>query len=586
MEITSSKLYKTIKNLSDSEKSNLLDKFGKISPQELDNSSDSDLKLNFSGYEKSKENLKRLKIYIEEIQNSASFFYKFIIWLTAIIYKKNKDDIIVDNELNKLKKELKYHYSDFFNPDFKRFEKNFIKEIIELIKIVKEERKKFTIYLEDPIYYCEFLVDILESRFYDHLKEAKRLLEPDSLGIKATSLTKDEYIKEKEKRLKLFFNLLDTLPLTSLVNQINNFQMILLLVKFQYDELLKNFYIFDVNDPLTNENSCEYGKIEYLVESFYKLIYSINFKIDDISFIDNIPIYASKNKKENEKEIEDEDIQIFEKLLKTVTNIKNNIPFQKIFQFTKSNLIYTPKISSVDVDFINIYKDYKKTITTKVWDEYFDGIKIKKIEDGIVELFKTKDFTKLENFNLNFKSVVDRSGIIVLRYVYLINLIQEFLKTIYKSKIETVINKCLIEGTFDKDFQKSSLSNAYYLLSTMVNRIALHDAELSDEKDLKVQIVNMIRKLHQDTAYKISLINVITDINDNSRKMFIEFKNEINVVKDFFKSVIETKNIKIANIERIKIPGYANAITAFEKSLELLDQFIKLVSFVEDVYDD
>ncbi len=586
MEITS-KLYKTIKNLSDSERNNLLDQFGRITPHNLDDPSDErESKFGFVGQDKTKDSSKRLRTYIEEIEKSSSFFYKFIVWLTSLISGKSKNDVMIDKELHNLKKDLKSHYHDFFNPDFKKFEKGFIKEIIGLIRIVREERKVFAMYLEDPIYYCEFLSDILESRFYEHLKEAKRLLDPDSLGPRATSLTKDEYVKEKEKRLRQFFNLLETLPLGSLLNQFNNFQLVLILVKFQYDEFLKSFYIFDINDTLTQDHSCDYGKIEYLVESFYRLIYSINFTIDDISFIDNIAIYASKNKKDNEREIEDEDIQIFEKLLKTVDEIKRVVPFLKIFQFAKSNIVYTPRMSRVDVDFVTIYKDYKRTITNATWDEYFEQIKIKKTEEAIAELFKTKDFIRLDNFNPDFKNLIDKSGIIKLRYVYLINLIQEFLKTIYKGRIEMTINKCLVEGIFDKEFQKTTLSNAYYLLNTMINRIAVHDSELSDEKDLKSQIMNMLRKIHHDTAYKISFVNTITEINENSKKICTEFKNEIGVVRNFFKAVTETKTTKITNMDRIKVPGYISAASAFEKAGEILDVFTGLIALVEDTYDN
>jgi len=585
MEITS-KLYKTIKNLSDNERNNLLEKFSKISPNDLDNSSIKDSKINFIGQEKAKENLKHLKRCIEEIYNNSSFFYKFIVWLTSIISKKTKDDVIIDKELQSLKRDIRYHYHDIFNPDFKRFEKGFISEMSELIKIVKEERKIFTIYLEDPIYYCEFLVDILESRFYDNLKDAKTLLNPDSLGSKATSLTENEYIKEKEKRLKIFFNLLDTLPLSSLLSQFNNFQLILMLIKFQYDDLLKNFYIVDINDPLKQENNCEYMKIEYLVESFYRIIHSINFVMDDVSFIDNIAIYSSKNKKENEKEIEDLDIQIFDRLLKAVIGIKKNIPFQKIFQFAKSNIIYTPKISNVDIDFINIYKDYKKTVTASIWDEYFEQIKIKKTEEAILELFRTKDFIKLENFNPDFKSLIDKSGIIKLKYVYLINLIQEFLKTIYKGRIEITINKCLVEGMFDKEFQKNSLSNAYYTLNTMINKIATFDSEFSDDKDLKFQIMNTLRKINQDTTHKIAFINIITDVNDKSKKICSEFKSETNVIRNFFKAVIETRTTKITNIEKIRVPGYVNVVSAIEKSGSILDHLFNIISLIEETYDN
>ena len=81
-----------------------------------------------------------------------------------------------------------------------------------------------------------------------------------------------------------------------------NFELIILLIIFDYKSLLINF-VDNVNERLDenkidNKRGVYFYNVEELLERFYILIESINFDYDGIKLIDNMVEFSDKNPKE------------------------------------------------------------------------------------------------------------------------------------------------------------------------------------------------------------------------------------------------------------------------------------------------
>ena len=584
---------KIVKEISDEERVSLLDKFTKIS-----SSSDGNEKpqsQNTIDQERNQERQNQ-QSYLASIYNKTSFFSKIIIFISSIFSGMPKEEIILNNELKNLKRNINLKYNNIVDFEKEKLTHNFIKELIVFIKSINEIKPILQTFFDDPLYYYEFLSIIIERNLSEKTKEILADLSPETLEIKIEYMDKSIFTKEKDKRQKKFLLQLDAIYFDKLLSQFNKFELFLKLMRFEYDSLLKLFFVFDVNEPLSSTNCCEFKNAQEIIERFYRILYSINFIFDEISFVYDMVDYSNnfpavpKNQQKNPQhqlKFTEDDLSELKKTLENIQILKENIPFTEIIAYFKHQLLYKPKMIKSKIDFIDIYKEYKKTLVNVMWENYYGKIRLSNLEKLVNDLFTTYDYNSLNFFTIELKNKIEKFSTIKVKHSYTINFLFEFIKSLYKPKIEVIINKCLIDGIFKKDVQKSNLSVAYYTLTNSLDRIKEFDAKFDPEKDVGKKVSMTLRRLATDSAFKASLINIVTDLNDETTKLIFEFYECLNVVCDFLKNTIDVnnpKNMTITNLDKIKIPGYIGSFIAIEQATKTMDLFMQIYTLIEEIY--
>ena len=219
-------------------------------------------------------------------------------------------------------------------------------------------------------------------------------------------------------------------------NFFTNFELIILIVIFDYKSLLDNFIsIIDSNIIDVERNETKRGvyffNIEELLERFYILIESINFDYEGIKLIENMIDFSEKNPKDllpSENNFTDNDLTNLKYLLNAINVLKDEIPFKQIFQYYKRNVLYTPQKIDFHFDFISIYKEFKKKIINKEWSDFYNKLGEINLNKTLQMLFKDYTFNTLEYFNMGFKKIIEEKSIVKVKNVKKLNFLAKFWK--------------------------------------------------------------------------------------------------------------------------------------------------------------
>ena len=223
-----------------------------------------------------------------------------------------------------------------------------------------------------------------------------------------------------------------------------------------------------------------------------------------------------------------------------------------------------------------------------MWEDFYDNIRIANLSQVLNALFKTEySFDILQNFTIDLKSKVEKLSPLRLRNVQSLNFIADFIKNIYKPRMEIIVNKILIDGIFKKDTEKSNLSVAYYTLTKFGDKIKDFDTRFDNENEYGKKIDTTLKRIASDNAFKASLINLVTDVNEESNKIVYEANECLVLVDNFFKNLIDINNNKVSplnNLDRVKIPGHPNSYVAVENAEKYLSQYIQINQLIQEIY--
>ncbi|HNZ26356.1 MAG TPA: DUF5312 family protein [Spirochaetota bacterium] len=575
-----SEFFKLSKELNDEERKRLLSKIGNLK---------TDSKENEVSSEKVQEEKKSQIVYANTVYQSGGILYRIIIMIISLFSGRKKEDVIIDNELNNIKKYLRLNYSSLIDFKENRLTHNFIKEIQQLAKLAYKIKEIVNKYFGDDFYFTSFLSVIAEEMFSDKIKTNLFELHPETIANPQELSDKTNFFQEKEKRLKKFMIQLDVVIFENINLQINKFDIINKLINFDYKDLLSSFLLLDVNEQPKSANFCKFEQIDLSLQRLYKLLYSINFSVSDIIFLNDMLEYCQINPINYPKEAQynEETIKDFDKLIEYAKLLKEKIPFKEIFQYFYKDILYKIKPIRPNLNFTDVYKEYKKTIVDKLWSQHYVELRKKNLDLFINNLMNGYDFNSFSNFNKNLKLELERHSPNKIVNFYTLSIFYEFLVSIYKIKIEIIINKILIEGIFKKDNVRANLFVSYYTLNGFPEKLREFDQKLNPEKDYGKKIQNTIKRVIADPSFKTPIIGIINEINDESYKLKQEIADSFKTVFNFISSLVDAPEPAanpLTNFDKIKIPGHPNSFIAVEKSVELFKKFYQIYNLIEEIY--
>lgn len=580
-EFNSANFERLAKELTEEERKNLLNKLKDYKT----NGKEEEINIT----EKKVSDIKEQETLARTIYKKNGFFYRLFIIILSFFSGKNKYEVVIENELNNIKKEINLNYGHYVNFYEERFTSNFIKEILPIIKISTDLMPIFNRYFSDNFYYYGFLANTIEKNFPNKIKDLMDMALPENIENKVEFIDRAAFFKERDTRLKRFFLQLNPMIFETISQQVNRFELIIRLTNFNFNEILNNFLIDNIAEPVKSSNFSKFNLSQDIIHKFYRIINSITFSFEDISFIMNLIDYSKENPPNNEtnKDFDQETIEKIKQLIDTIRFVKDKIPFKLIFQYLYKDIMYKPPLIKVDNNILEIYKEYKRTLIEKLWNKHFISIRKSNLNLLISNFIKDYNFETLEFFNLSLKELIEGTVNTKLFNVHSLNFIIEFLQSIYKIKIESVINKILIDGIFKKDNQRANLSVAYYFLNNYLEKIREFDVKFSEEKDFGKRINLTIKRITSDPNFKSALINLVTDINEESTKIKNELCETYKSILEFLELLLDVKNptkVPLTNFDKVRVPGYPNSFIAVEKSINYLNEFFKILRLIEEVY--
>jgi len=577
---------KLSRELDEEERKELLEK---IKSKKEEEKSD-DLSINKKLVRKGIFDSPQYKIAKEEFEKKG-FWDKIFILLSAFFSGKKKEDIIIKQKLNKIKKEIQNKYYNLINFDNGQLTYYFLNELLSIADIVTLLSPIFSLYIINSEYYFNFLVSLFESEFNENIKKLYKETDPANLKLEGKFIDRQIYNKEKEQRINAFFSAIDNYKFERFISETTKFEIIIKLIQFNWTKLFIEFSLGDLKAKVTPNNFTYFKNVDYMLDNLNSIISELNFSINEISFITQFPVFLKEKLKENEEEKEifsNNDVEKIEKLLESVEKFKQKIPLNKIFQYFKKDLLYKPKLIYIERNFIDKYKENKRKDIEKIWDSFYLQLKKNDLDRLVKEIFSDFNFDVLENFNVKLYNQIEKNFNFKLTSIYHLNILAHFINKIYKTLIENVVNKIVIEANFVSEQSKFHLTAAYHTINNNVKKINELDNKLKYENEYGKRIIYFIAKSKNglDVDQKRDLQQLLDEIKKVSDSIAKDLYNAINNIYSFFINITDN-NPKvekyIINPEAIKLSGQS-ILVFINKSLDYINKFIKIYKNIENVY--
>ncbi|OHD27931.1 MAG: hypothetical protein A2Y34_14755 [Spirochaetes bacterium GWC1_27_15] len=580
-----SEFEKLSKNLTEEERAELL---SKIKNEQLENDSSENNKKE----KKDNDISNQYKIAKAEFEKKG-LLDKLLIFVAAFISGKNKEDVVLEKEFGKLKKEINGKYYNIIDFDKKVFTHNFANELILLYDSVIKILPIVDNFFSDLNYYYSFLYDMFEKRLSDRSSKFFKELDPENLKLNTTEfIEKNAFLREKDRKLKEFFDNIDKINPKELVNKVNNFELVLKLIKFEYTKVLQAFSLSNFKTLTDSYHTANFISIEKSIDKFYTLLYHLDFDIDDIiSYVYEFSIYSKNNYISEsqailKKSFSDSDLKKFEDFLKSLKIFLEKIPLFKILKYIKKDLLYKPKDIFYDTNLISIYKDIKRKKSTEDWEKYYLNLKKHDLQRLVSELFSDYNFAILNNFSLDLYTRIFEKTSYKITSIYFINIITFFVTKFYRNNLENFINRILIEANFVDELSKFHLTGAYHILNNSIEKINTFDVKFAKDNEYGKKINLYLDRISNDIDLKRSFQNYIYEINDEGISLSNELHNALQNVYNFMTSLTETNKseIPIVNLDSIRLSGNINIHSLIDKYVDILFRFFKIYKQIELIY--
>ncbi|MBR3731512.1 MAG: hypothetical protein IKN25_02580, partial [Spirochaetales bacterium] len=380
--------------------------------------------------------------YTEKIYDNKGFFYKLQVFFAQIFGGESRSEAVSRIELQNTMHEIKTRYGALIDTKNNSLTGVFLKEFVKLAKLCDSVNAVLEKSLFDSEFYVKFVSKMLEHNQSDSQKSLAAEAYPHSLTKKGSIITKNDYTNEKDKRIKRYFNAIELQSFASLNEMLKNYEILARLIKFDFKHFFLSFGVSDFDAAIPQDVTGKYLDISDQINRLFRLIVSVSFNISDVDiFLALLQWYKEEGRAtDNGGTFSQDTYNKIESIIDTCKQIQRRVPMQKILVCLKSELLYKLNPITVNYDVTLIYKEYKRTILDKVWNEYFITLKKENLSFMASEMFNQEyNYHTLHYLTPHFKQQMERMHFITLPYIYKLNLMIEFLSTIYKSKIEPVV---------------------------------------------------------------------------------------------------------------------------------------------------
>lgn len=584
-----SEFEKLSKKLSDSERQDLL---SKLKSEDKKDSENGEYTQNIIKDNKNTDLDEQLKIALENYKKSG-FLNRIIILITSFFSGKNKEELLIEKEFTKLKKEIQSGYANIIDFNSNQLTHNLANEIILLNESVLKVRDLIENFFSDDKFYREFLFTYFEKQFGESLNKSMQSLNPENVKLNEV-IDKAGITREKDRRIKDFFDFIDKTKFDFVFNQIGKLEIALKIIKFDYSKILQPFGITNFKNLAEKKNSASFISIEKNLERLYSLLLDFNFSgltipilLDFADFTKSN--YISESQEIFNKSFTEQDIKKITDVFKSFKVFFEKVPLDKIFKYFKKDILYKPSINNYTLDLVSVYKDLKRKKIDDMWGNYYLNLKRNELNKLIHELFGDTDFFSLHYFNNKLYDDIFKYTSVKLTSIYFINILLFFIRKFYRNNIEAFVGKILIDGSFIDEMAKFHLSGAYHTINNSFEKVNLFDVRFNSDNDYGKKIKLYIERTAgiNDPDLKKSFQSYVADINTNGLSLSNEIYNGLNTIKTFFNNLSPAtpkSERPISNIDSIRVAGNSNILILIDKHLEVISKFFKIYKQIELIY--
>ena len=576
---------KLSRELNLSERQELLSKINKQGSEEV-----SDIYTPIS----SKSNKEMQLKMAENEYKTMAFFEKIRIFFQAMFSGEKKEEIIVKKKLNRIRKKISDQNPTIVNFDKKFLTSQFVTHLMNLIRSIEQIQPIITTYFSNEDYFNGFLRKVYEMEFPEGLKKLYNDCLPQNLKKEDTAiLDENMYNREKDKRIKKFFSSLDSENFSTFINDVQCYDKLMKLINYNYRDLMFEFSVTSVDDNLTAKNYALFKNVENKLDYLNSLINDIDFGNSSLMFLEEYPEYfrskpISESMEVLKQGISVSDIERVLSVLDAVNIFRTKIPLTMILQYFKGDMLYSPKQLPSARNFPEVYKKIVRDNFDKMWEEHYMDVRRNYLRKLLSELYPDFHFDVLQNYTVKMYTQAKQALGVKMTSIFLLNLILFFVTKFYKTQLEAIINRILIDGEWTSEQYKFHLSSVYHSMGLNVQKLTEFDNQMSTDNEFGKKLMFYIAKGSRTTDDNIKKTSAkyVEEINNHGMSITKDFMNSFNHLSAFFQSVSQYANKsekQIKNFDSINI-GVANTNEFVEKMNKMMNDFFKVYKYIENVY--
>jgi len=199
----------------------------------------------------------------------------------------------------------------------------------------------------------------------------------------------------------------------------------------------------------------------------------------------------------------------------------------------------------------------------------------------VSELFGGKVITVVKNYNEKTNSQFKKIGLSIYKFITPLNYVKAFINKNYSSEIAGTINELIVGGIFLQKDILTNLSNAYYALNKIAQKIDTLDDELDIDGRYSKTIDRHLATINRDKNSRSILEKVIRDVNRRAEVIINEAIVELKDMALSIKTILGDYRAKnpeyLTNIKKIRQRENREFINSLVNSYKIIFNFLKLL---------
>ncbi len=530
----------------------------------------------------------------ENEYKTMSFFEKIRIFFQAMFSGDRKEEIIVKKKLNKIRKKISDQNPTIVNFDKKFLTSQFVAHLMNLIRPIEYIQPIVTTYFSNEDYFNGFLRKMYEMEFTESLKKQYNDCLPQNLKSEDTAiLDQNMYNREKDKRIKKLFSSLDSENFSTFVNDVRCYDKLMRLINYNFRDLMFEFSVTSVDDNVSAKNYALFKNVENKLDYLNSLLSDIDFGNSSLMFLEEYPEYFHNKPISESMEVLKQGISVgdVEKLLSVLDAVnifRTKIPLTMILQYFKGDMLYSPKSLPLTRNFPETYKKIVRDNFDTMWEEHYMDVRRNYLRKLLSELYPDFHFDVLQNYTVKMYTQAKQAVGVKMTSIFLLNLILFFVTKFYRTQLEAIINRILIDGEWTSEQYKFHLASVYHSMGINVQKLTEFDNQMSTDNEFGKKLMFYVAKGSRtnDENIKKASAKYVEEINNHGIVITKDFMTSFNHLAAFFQSVspYASKSEKqIKNFDSINI-GVANTNEFVEKMNKMMNDFFKVYHYIENVY--
>jgi len=272
----------------------------------------------------------------------------------------------------------------------------------------------------------------------------------------------------------------------------------------------------------------------------------------------------------------------FNRLKKLLSNLQKNNYTALIIRAIDKNPAPIPLQKPQTIDIFNVFSFKRKGEVHAVLNSIKTKMRDNAVRSIVSELFNGSVVGRVKNYNEKKNDQFKNLRLSPFAYTTPLNYVKAFATDNYKTVVSKAVNELIISGIFIHKGILNTLSNSYYALNKITQKIDMLDDDLDIDGASAKNIHKHLVTITKDKNSRNILEKTIKDVNKKAEFIVTEAIVNLKDMASCLKNILDDCRVKspalVSNIGKIRTVNNKEFIKELVNAYKIIYQFLKLLS--------